>query len=403
MSLNDWPLQDLKSITTKIGSGATPRGGKESYKDKGISLIRSLNVYDFYFDKQDLAFIDERQALGLQNVEVEASDVLLNITGASVARCCMVPKNTLPARVNQHVSIVRVNPDLAIPKFVQYILTSSRYKRHLLSLAQSGATREALTKEKIENFRIPIPPLPVQRKIAAVLSAYDDLIENNTRRIEILEEMAQIIYREWFVEFRFPGHEDVEMVDSELGSIPEGWEVKKFSDIFEINYGKNLPLREVFDQGEYPVYGANGIVGYYDDFVSDEKVALVSCRGAKSGKVLRTREPAFITNNSLLLTPNKQYEYMQYFFIELFLKYSNIKTIVSGSAQPQVTISGLQPLKSIVPLEKTINQFSEIVETIPELIDLIYRKNRLLRQTRDLLLPKLVSGEVDVSELEIAV
>jgi len=95
----------LKEITKKIGSGATPTGGKNSYKKEGISLIRSLNVYDFFFDYDDLAFIDDKQAAGLANVTVEQDDILLNITGASVARCCMVPDNVLPARVNQHVSM----------------------------------------------------------------------------------------------------------------------------------------------------------------------------------------------------------------------------------------------------------------------------------------------------------
>src|SRR4051812_9516291 len=108
----------LGSITTKIGSGATPRGGKESYKADGISLIRSMNVYDFNFNWKELALIDESQANKLRNVVVKKNDILLNITGASVCRCCIVPNDVLPARVNQHVAIVRLNPDLANPKFV---------------------------------------------------------------------------------------------------------------------------------------------------------------------------------------------------------------------------------------------------------------------------------------------
>ncbi|MBL7164411.1 MAG: restriction endonuclease subunit S, partial [Anaerolineales bacterium] len=186
---NDWLLIPLKQITSKVGSGATPRGGKKSYKDEGVSLIRSLNVYDFKFDYDGLAFIDDEQANGLSNVEVRHNDILLNITGASVARCCIVPDKVLPARVNQHVAIVRIDQNLANPHFVLNVINSPRYKHHLLTLAQGGATREALTKETIENFKVPLPPLKTQRKIAAVLSAYDDLIENNTRRIQILEEM----------------------------------------------------------------------------------------------------------------------------------------------------------------------------------------------------------------------
>ena len=131
-------MVELRAITTKIGSGATPRGGKKSYKDSGIPLIRSLNVYDFEFRHKDLALIDEMQAEKLVNVEVQPNDVLLNITGASVARCCMVPDDVLPARVNQHVAIVRIDPALASAHYVLYCINSPLYKNHLLTLAQGG-------------------------------------------------------------------------------------------------------------------------------------------------------------------------------------------------------------------------------------------------------------------------
>lgn len=216
-----WPLKRLKNITSKIGSGATPRGGKNGYRTMGISLIRSLNVYDFSFVEQDLAFIGDEQAAELDNVTVQKNDILLNITGASVARCCLTNPKFLPARVNQHVAIVRVRPDVADARFVLYCINSPQFKSHLLALAQGGATREALTKTTIEDFEVCQPPLPVQRRVAAILSGYDDLIENNTRRIQILDQMAQSLYREWFVDFRFPGHTKVKLVESPLGMIPQ--------------------------------------------------------------------------------------------------------------------------------------------------------------------------------------
>lgn len=161
------PLVKLQEITTKIGSGATPRGGQDSYKTTGITLIRSLNIYDFKFQYEGLAFIDETQAKQLSNVEVKLNDILLNITGASVARCCMVPPQILPARVNQHVAIVRVSPLIANPSYVFYCINSPQYKNRLLALAQGGATREALTKETISNFEISYPPSPRRRKSLA--------------------------------------------------------------------------------------------------------------------------------------------------------------------------------------------------------------------------------------------
>ncbi|MEH1798681.1 MAG: hypothetical protein V7L13_05820 [Nostoc sp.] len=127
---NNWNHVKLGEISLKIGSGATPRGGKESYKDTGITLIRSLNVYDFTFDYDGLAFIDEKQAQQLANVEVKLNDILLNITGASVARCCIVPSQLLPARVNQHVAIIRVNPNLANPFYSNPKSFVRNYRTH---------------------------------------------------------------------------------------------------------------------------------------------------------------------------------------------------------------------------------------------------------------------------------
>lgn len=157
--MKDWKQVPLREITNKIGSGATPTGGKESYKQEGISLIRSMNVYDFTFEYKELAKIDDRQATKLDGVVVEENDVLLNITGASVGRCTIVPKDILPARVNQHVAIIRVNSSLADAKFLLYSINTSFHKSRLLNISDTGSTREALTKSDIENFVLPRSPL----------------------------------------------------------------------------------------------------------------------------------------------------------------------------------------------------------------------------------------------------
>ncbi len=150
-----WKLAICKDVTTKIGSGATPKGGNASYKQQGISLIRSMNVYNNKFNYIDLAFIDEEQAEKLKNVTVSKDDILLNITGASVARSCIVPDDVLPARVNQHVSIIRVIKHLINPIFLSYMFTNKIYQNYLLKISTSGgATREAITKKQIENFPI---------------------------------------------------------------------------------------------------------------------------------------------------------------------------------------------------------------------------------------------------------
>ena len=168
-----WVENKLKSITTKIGSGATPRGGEESYKAEGISLIRSLNVHDLGFKYAKLAFLDDAQADELSNVEVQPRDVLLNITGASVARCAIVPEDVLPARVNQHVSIIRPIADKLDADFLHYLLISKPYKDQLLRTGEEGgSTRQAITKAQIQEFAVEYPAtLKEQKTIVAKLDA----------------------------------------------------------------------------------------------------------------------------------------------------------------------------------------------------------------------------------------
>ena len=198
-----WEVKTLKSITTKIGSGATPRGGQSSYKESGISLIRSMNVHDDGFRDKKLAFIDDEQASKLDNVTIQNNDVLLNITGASVARCCVVDCNYLPARVNQHVSIIRLKEGVMNHKFLHYALTSKVTKDLLLGIGEQGATRQAITKVQIENFKIKFPiNIDVQNKLVHSL---DNVKTESTKlqsayqsKVESLEELKKSILQKAF-------------------------------------------------------------------------------------------------------------------------------------------------------------------------------------------------------------
>jgi len=221
-------------------------------------LIRSQNVYNDGFHREGLAFISDEQADDLRNVEVLQEDVLLNITGDSVARVCQVDSEILPARVNQHVAIVRPDPAKLDAGFLRYYLVSPHVQAILLSWADSGSTRKALTKQMIESFEVSAPvDVSEQKAIAHILGTLDDKIELNRRMNETLEEMARALFKSWFVDFEpvrakmegrwhrgqslpgmpaelydlFPDR----MVSSELGEIPEGWEVKVLEDVVELN------------------------------------------------------------------------------------------------------------------------------------------------------------------------
>ena len=263
----EWRKVPLGDVCAKIGSGATPRGGKDVYLEEGsYTLIRSQNVYNGGFHRDGLVFISESHADALQNVEVLEEDVLLNITGDSVARVCQVTPDVLPARVNQHVAIIRPDLDSLDAGYLRYYLESPEMQTLLLSWAGSGGTRNALTKAMIESLEIPLPPLPEQRAIAHVLGALDDKIELNRRMNDTLEAMTRAIFQDWFVDFgptraKMEGQEPYlppelwdlfpdELVDSEMGEIPEGWERKRVSDCFRLTMGQSPPGNTYNEDGD---------------------------------------------------------------------------------------------------------------------------------------------------------
>ena len=194
-----WEKHRLSKLTLKIGSGATPRGGRESYVNEGIALIRSMNVYDGKFIFKDLAYLTNVQAEKLNNVIVESDDVLLNITGASVSRCCIVPQIILPARVNQHVSIIRCKKHLLSPIFLNQLLITSEFKSLLQKIGESsGATRQAITKNQIEELTIPLPPLSLQNEFADLVAQVDKSQLAIQKSLEELETLKKSLMQEYF-------------------------------------------------------------------------------------------------------------------------------------------------------------------------------------------------------------
>ena len=188
-----YPKVPLQKICSKIGSGATPKGGKTAYIDEGISLIRSTNVFDFRFEYSDLAHINQNQADALTNVTIKPNDVLFNITGVSVARCCMVPDDVLPARVNQHVMIVRPIKGENMSYYIMFTLCSADNKAKLLAIGQSGSTREAINKQELESFEIPLPDDNALSKFGETAKRVYEHIHCNVKEIHAFEEMKAVL------------------------------------------------------------------------------------------------------------------------------------------------------------------------------------------------------------------
>ena len=422
----------LAEITSKIGSGATPRGGKESYKEEGISLIRSLNVYDYIFKYEQLAYIDEAQAEKLRNVKVEANDILLNITGASVCRCCMVPAEVLPARVNQHVAIVRINPDIADPRYVLNTLNSQAFKDALLNISMTGATREALTKSDIQWFRVPLPSLPVQRKIAAILTAYDDMIDINKRRIALLEQTVEELYREWFVRMRFPGHKNIRFIKG----VPEGWEPKSMGALIEhyigggwgeedqtsgfsesafVIRGTDIPKVQAADSSSMPFRfhtpsNLKSRIMQPDDFVFEasggSKNQLLGRNVRVSSALLDSLpEPVIPASFCKLIRFNRQEvsPYLMQQYLKLFYEQGlvGIFQVQSTGISNYQFESFLKHHKMLTPPGYLQEQFENAVKPMLDLKDQIGLKNAVATQARDLLLPRLISSKLAVEGLDI--
>lgn len=380
----------LGSVCSKIGSGATPIGGKEAYQGGGYKLIRSQNVVDLRFAYEGLAEINEKQATKLNNVKVEEKDVLLNITGDSVARCCLAPIGILPARVNQHVAIIRPKAEILNPYYLLFWLIVN--KQYLLALAAAGATRNGLTKAMISGLVIECPSLEKQNRIASILSTYDSLIENNTKRIRLLEKMAENLYKEWFVRFRFPGHENVEMENG----LPKGWKRGSLSDVCEFKRGKNITSSEM-QEGNVPVISAGLEPSGYHSCSNVRGVNVtMSSSGANAGYIAIHYSDIWAADCSYIeesTTGNIYYVY------ELL---NNIRTVINnfqrGAAQPHVYPKDVNRIKLILPSKELMLKANGRLEIMHKEIYNLQKQNSLLARQRDLLLPRLMSGKLEVKE-----
>jgi type I restriction enzyme S subunit len=429
----EWTSINLGDVCTKIGSGATPRGGSDVYLEKGpYALIRSQNVYNDGFHHDGLAYIGEKHASELDGVEIQKDDVLLNITGDSVARACQVDPHVLPARVNQHVAIIRPDPERLDPRFLRYFLLSPDMQTKLLSWAGSGGTRNALTKGMIESFDVPAPEdIEEQRAIAHILGTLDDKIELNRRMSETLEAMARALFKSWFVDFdpvrakaegRDPGLPQPladlfpdSFEDSELGEIPRGWEVKAIGDLAEV-VGGSTPKTE---RAEYWAGGTHHWVTPKDlsrlsmpvlldteRKITDAGLAQISSGLLPKGTVLLSSRapigylaiaevPVAVNQGFIALKPRPGTS-------NLFLlrwcgaAHDEIVSHANGSTFLEISKSSFRPIRIVAPSDPVMDAFDRVTRPMYLKVVEQERESRTLAALRDALLPKLISGELRV-------
>ena len=406
-------------------------------QDGPYSLIRSQNVYNDGFHRDGLAFIGEHHADELQNVEVFEGDVLLNITGDSVARVCQVAPDVLPARVNQHVAIIRPDSGNLDAGYLRYYLVSPEMQILLLSWAGSGGTRNALTKGMIESLEIPLPPLAEQRAIAHVLGTLDDKIELNRWMNETLEEMARALFKSWFVDFepvrakmedRWHRGESIpglpterydlfpdRLVDSELGEVPEGWEVRvlgelcrkpqygytesakdepigpKFLRITDINKKawiewRSVPHCEITEED----------FGKYRLHESDVLIARMADPG--HGCMIEESQCAVFASYLIRFRPlQRRYGRLLQYWLRSDPYWELVRGRGAGTTRVSLNAKVLSEFPLVVPPEPLLDAFGSQVGDLRGRVVANVEESRILAAQRDSLLSKLVSGELRIS------
>lgn len=402
----------LKDICDKIGSGATPRGGKEAYEKEGISLIRSQNVLDFSLSFEGLAYINEAQAEKLNNVIVEPQDVLMNITGDSVARACIVDKTILPARVNQHVAIIRPNEKKILSSYLLYYLQMK--KRYLLQLAAGGATRNALTKGMIEELEIELPIIEIQRKIVAVLDDIQKKIQYNSNINKNLERQLSEIYNDWYGKFK--GSQNSRKTANDFGDIPAGWHYCQVGDLC-----KSISITHKFDKDELIFLNTgdieNGQIlrnnymnvksmpGQAKKTIAQNDILYSEIRPInKHFAYVNFQTQDYVVSTKLMVIRTNNFDSRRlYHYLTLAATLNDLQTQAESRSGtfPQITFENISKLPILIADEKTETAFTTLLHSAYAQIDKNNLENNQLGKIRDALLPKLMSGELDVSAIDL--
>lgn len=391
----------FKDICEKIGSGSTPRGGKEAYCEEGISFIRSQNILDFSFSDDGLVYIKKDQAQKMDNVAVLEGDVLLNITGDSVARATMMDSIYLPARVNQHVAIVRAKKDVAINSYILYFLQWR--KKYLLQLASAGATRNALTKGMIENLVIDLPCLEIQQKVVVILDKIQEKIATNQRVNKNLLEQVLTLYCNKFVDTanneRAICRAD-EYFDISIGKTPPRKEPQWFS-----TNPQDVTWVSISDMGTCGLYISSSseqltkqAVERHNVKVVPDNTVLLSFK-LTVGRIAITNGE-MTTNEAIAHFKTDKKEINEYLYC--YLKCFNYQTMGSTSSiATAVNSKIIKGMPFVVPTNDELEEFHGFAAPMFAKIKANQIETDNLTALRDTLLPKLMSGELDVSDIDI--
>ena len=404
-------------ITIIDGDRSSRYPKRSEFREKGVLFLNTTNIVQNRLDITEANFVSPEKFNGIKKGRLQRFDIVMTARG-SIGKVALFDCDPPEGLINAQMLILRADGEVIDQKFLFYQICSDNFQTKLKNFA-SGSAQPQIPIIDLKEIEIVVPDFPTQRKIATVLSAYDDLIENNTRRIKILEEMAQAIYREWFVEFRFPGHEGVEMVESELGMIPQGWEVKRLSDLVETQYGYTESATDD-DVGPKFVRGKDINKNSYIDWntvpfcpIEPEKYAkyrlhagdILVIRMADPGKVtiIEKQIDAVFASYLIRLKLNSKRLLPYYLFCTLLdERYQNyVYGVSTGTTRKSASAGVITGFDLVIPTDEVRDRFEIVIDSLRKALNNLLEKNTALRQTRDLLLPKLISGEIDVSEIDI--
>ena len=384
-------IYKLKDICLKIGSGATPKGGKEAYCDEGISLIRSQNVLDFTFSYDGLAHINDQQAEKLSNVEVKPQDILLNITGDSVARVCTVDPRALPARVNQHVAIIRPDENRVLSSYILYFL--QMIKPYLLQIAAGGATRNALTKSMIENLELEVPDILSQKKIVSVLDDIQGKIRDNNEINKNLSDLLQAIYQKQFGEVSLGANQGIL---SDICSYS-----KEKVAVSELNVNTYFSTENMLPEKAGSTK-ATSLPTTLQTTACRKGDTLISNIRPYFKKIVYCEDMCGCSTDVLCFTP-VQSQYAAYLFSTLYTDkfFAFMVAGSKGTKMPRGDKQQIMTYPVILPAENELEEFNAIAFPVLEQLNPNKAENKRLSALRDALLPKLMSGELDVSDIDL--
>ncbi|HEX9994983.1 MAG TPA: restriction endonuclease subunit S [Acidimicrobiales bacterium] len=386
------------------GPHATPPPANEGPVYLGIRNISE----DGRLDLSDIRHIDESDyPKWVSRVEPRAGDLVFTYE-ATLHRYAILPDG-FRGSLGRRIALIRVDPDVVDRRFLHYVFLSPQWRRTIEQRLNIGSTVDRIPLTEFPNYPIAVPPLDYQREVVHALGAIDDLIENNRRRIEILEETARLIYREWFVHFRFPGHEGVELVDSDGGSIPEGWCTETLADAAHLVMGQS-PKSEFYNDDGVGLPFHQGVTNFASRYPEHKKWCTEANRIAEQGDVLLSvRAPVgrinvapdrLVIGRGLAALRTRRGSQV-HLFETLREVFAEEDSMGGGTIFKAVTKTDLERIIVLRPPADLVSLFDASVGPMFELVQNLTFQNRVLSQARGLLLPRLISGDVYVSDLDL--